>query len=159
MLTADALTRVIIPDPRDANDRRARMRAWMSTAPFDRIGMHPIRRVRSAGRLLWQFALLGDGARLCALRLSLIRATASGNVIRVLPEGWVDFARTPGPAQNTDTYGAQWWLMAAHGPGRPSRSLLTNPALANAFAAEGHEGQLYRGRAVEGSGHGAARPL
>ena len=42
MLTADALTRVVVPDPSDVNDRRARMRAWMSTALFDRIGMHPI---------------------------------------------------------------------------------------------------------------------
>ena len=32
--------------------------------------------------------------------------------------------------------------MLFRSPGRPSRSLLTNPALSNAFAAEGHEGQL-----------------
>lgn len=33
---------------------------------------------------------------------------------RILPEGWVDYARTPAPAQPTDTphgYGAHWWLL------------------------------------------------
>jgi CubicO group peptidase (beta-lactamase class C family) len=33
---------------------------------------------------------------------------------RLLPEGWVDYARTPAPAQPTDTehgYGAHWWLL------------------------------------------------
>lgn len=141
MLTADALTRVVVPDPSDVNDRRARMRAWMSTALFDRIGMHPIVEFDPQGAfygssLYW--ATARDYARFGYLYLR----DGVWNGDRVLPEGWVDFARTPGPAQNTDTYGAQWWLMAAHGPGRPSRSLLTNPALANAFAAEGHEGQL-----------------
>jgi CubicO group peptidase (beta-lactamase class C family) len=31
---------------------------------------------------------------------------------RLLPESWIDFARTPGPAQPEDgrSYGAQWWL-------------------------------------------------
>lgn len=33
---------------------------------------------------------------------------------RILPQGWVDYARTPAPAQPTDTprgYGAHWWLL------------------------------------------------
>jgi CubicO group peptidase (beta-lactamase class C family) len=33
---------------------------------------------------------------------------------RLLPEGWVDYGRTPAPAQPTDTdrgYGAHWWLL------------------------------------------------
>ncbi len=33
---------------------------------------------------------------------------------RILPEGWVDYARTPAAAQPTDTprgYGAHWWLL------------------------------------------------
>src|SRR5690606_28901421 len=42
ILISDALTRVIAPDAADANDRRARMRAWMDEALFDRIGMHPV---------------------------------------------------------------------------------------------------------------------
>ena len=54
----------------------------------------------------------------------------------------MDFARTPGPAQNTDTYGAGWWLTAAQGPGRPDRSLITDTGMADAFSAQGHEGQI-----------------
>lgn len=33
---------------------------------------------------------------------------------RILPEGWVDYARTPAPAQPADSphgYGAHWWLL------------------------------------------------
>jgi CubicO group peptidase (beta-lactamase class C family) len=29
---------------------------------------------------------------------------------RVLPEGWVDYSRTPAPAQNNGVYGAHLWL-------------------------------------------------
>ena len=47
---------------------------------------------------------------------------------RLLPEGWVDYARTPTPRQPIDEqgYGAQWWLDLA-GPG--------------SFSAQGYEGQ------------------
>ena len=49
---------------------------------------------------------------------------------RLLPEGWVDFARTPAPAPVDEEfgYGAHWWLWDRHGfPGT--------------FAAHGYEGQ------------------
>ena len=47
---------------------------------------------------------------------------------RVLPEGWVDYARTPTPVPETERlgYGAHWWLGMA-GPG--------------SFSANGYEGQ------------------
>lgn len=35
---------------------------------------------------------------------------------RILPEGWVDYTRTPTPSNPAGTYGAQWWLM----PDRPA---------------------------------------
>ncbi|MCE9649620.1 MAG: beta-lactamase family protein [Parvibaculum sp.] len=48
---------------------------------------------------------------------------------RILPEGWVDYARTPTWQQPTDSgpYGAQWWL-GVGGPG--------------SFSANGYEGQF-----------------
>jgi CubicO group peptidase (beta-lactamase class C family) len=49
---------------------------------------------------------------------------------RILPDGWVDFARTPAPAPVDEEfgYGAHWWLWDRHGfPGT--------------FAAHGYEGQ------------------
>jgi CubicO group peptidase (beta-lactamase class C family) len=45
---------------------------------------------------------------------------------RLLPEGWVDYARTPTPRSDDLSYGAHWWLW----PGRPG-----------AFYASGYEGQ------------------
>ena len=35
---------------------------------------------------------------------------------RILPEGWVDFTRTPAPAANNGTYGAHFWIAAEPGP-------------------------------------------
>lgn len=48
---------------------------------------------------------------------------------RILPEGWVDYARTPTPVPETERlgYGAHWWLGMA-GPG--------------SFSANGYEGQF-----------------
>ncbi|MCH2171877.1 beta-lactamase family protein [Myxococcota bacterium] len=46
---------------------------------------------------------------------------------RVLPEGWVDFARTPAPADPNQAYGAHFWLA-------PNSTLGT-------FSAEGYDGQ------------------
>jgi CubicO group peptidase (beta-lactamase class C family) len=61
---------------------------------------------------------------------------------RVLPEGWVDFARSHGPDPETDVYGAHWWLTPSEGPGRPDRALITDNALSDAFSAQGYEGQI-----------------
>lgn len=141
MLTSDALTRLIVPDPRDANDRRARMRAWMNTSLFDRIGIRPVIEFDPQGAfygssLYW--ATARDYARFGYLYLR----DGVWNGERVLPEGWVDFARTPGPDSNTDVYGAQWWLTPPNGTGRPDRSLIVNPDIRDAFSAQGHEGQI-----------------
>jgi len=35
---------------------------------------------------------------------------------RILPEGWVEFTRTPAPAKNNGAYGAHFWLNAEPGP-------------------------------------------
>lgn len=141
LLISDALTRVIVPDPRDAADRRARMRAWMQSSLFARIGMNPIVEFDPQGTfygssLYW--ATARDFARFGYLYLR--DGVWDGQ--RVMPEGWVDFARTPGPDPNTDVYGAHWWLTPAHGPGRPARSLITDNDMADAFSAQGHEGQI-----------------
>jgi CubicO group peptidase (beta-lactamase class C family) len=61
---------------------------------------------------------------------------------RVLPEGWVDFARTPGPGKNSDSYGAGWWVSPATGPGKPYPALIDSGSLRDAFRAQGFEGQF-----------------
>jgi CubicO group peptidase (beta-lactamase class C family) len=57
---------------------------------------------------------------------------------RVLPEGWVDFTRTPGRAENNGVYGAHFWVNAepAEGQFRPLRAGI------EAFAMQGNGGQF-----------------
>lgn len=141
VLISDALTRAIVADPQSATDRRNRMRAWMQDSLFGPIGMNPIVEFDPAGTyygsaLIW--ATARDWARFGMLYLR----DGVWNGRRVLPEGWVDFARTPGPDSNTDVYGAHWWLTPPNAEGRPMRSLITDPDLADAFSAQGHEGQI-----------------
>lgn len=141
VLISDALTRVIVPNPRDAIDRRNRMRAWMQDSLFGPIGMNPIVEFDPSGTyygsaLIW--ATARDWGRFGYLYLR--NGVWDGR--RVLPEGWVDFARTPGPDADTDIYGAHWWLTPSTGTGRPMRALIADNGLADAFHAQGHEGQI-----------------
>jgi len=60
---------------------------------------------------------------------------------RVLPEGWVDFARRPASGSDANIYGAGFWLTPADGQPRPPyTSAMTGPE--DAFEAQGFEGQL-----------------
>ncbi len=141
ILVADALTRAIVPNLADAKDRRDRMRAWMQQSLFARIGMDPVVEFDARG-LFYGSALIYATARDWARFGTLYLRDGMWDGVRVLPAGWVDFARTPGPAANSDVYGAHWWLTPAHGQGRPQRSLITDNAMADAFSAQGHEGQI-----------------
>lgn len=58
---------------------------------------------------------------------------------RLLPEGWVDFARTKTPADNANIYGAGWWI-TAYGEARTHAQNAKTPPW-DAFHAGGHEGQ------------------
>lgn len=141
LLISDALTRAIVPDPRDANDRRTRMLAWIRASLFEKIGMHPVVEFDPQG-LFYGSSLIWATARDFARFGQLYLRNGVWDGQPVLPEGWVDFARTPGPAPNTDTYGAQWWLTPVSGTGRPTRALVTDPSMRDVFSAQGHEGQL-----------------
>lgn len=141
VLIADALTRAIVPDPRDPNDRRRRMRAWMDQSLFGPIGMRPVVEFDPSG-LYYGSALIWATARDFARFGYLYLRGGVWDRRRVLPEGWVDFARTRGSDPDTDVYGAHWWLTPAHGEGTPMRSLIVHPDLRDAFSAQGHEGQI-----------------
>ena len=54
---------------------------------------------------------------------------------RILPEGWVDYARTPTPPSQGQ-YGALWWLNRGQGKHREWEGVPED-----AYAAEGHDGQ------------------
>ncbi|MEZ6022954.1 MAG: serine hydrolase [Hyphomonadaceae bacterium] len=141
ILIADALTRTVVPDPQSPTDRRNRMRAWMQDSLFGPIGMSPVVEFDPTG-LYYGSALVWATARDWARFGTLYLRDGVWDGTRVLPEGWVDFARTRGPDADTDVYGAHWWLTPTHGPGAPMRSLITDNAMADAFSAQGHEGQI-----------------
>jgi CubicO group peptidase (beta-lactamase class C family) len=141
VLVADALTRVIVPNPQNAIDRRNRMRAWMDQALFAPIGMHPIVEFDPAGTF-YGSALVWATARDYARFGYLYLRDGVWNGRRILPPGWVDFARAPGSDPNTDIYGAGWWITPPHGQGRPIHATIRDNALADVFMAQGHEGQL-----------------
>ena len=141
VLTADALSRAIIPDPASPADRRQRIRAWMQRSLFAPIGIDPIVEFDPRG-LYYGSALLWATARDYARFGTLYLRGGVWNGTRVLPEGWVDFARSRGPDSNTDIYGAHWWLTPASGTGAPMRSLIVDTSMSDAFSAQGHEGQV-----------------
>ena len=59
---------------------------------------------------------------------------------RILPEGWVDLARTPAPAAPDGEYGAHFWLNA--GAPDATRPPPIPRAPRDLFYASGHEGQI-----------------
>jgi CubicO group peptidase (beta-lactamase class C family) len=57
---------------------------------------------------------------------------------RILPEGWVDFARTLAPADNNGTYGAHFWINLEP---RKNQFVLLPGGPTSAFEASGNAGQ------------------
>lgn len=139
VLVSDALTRVIAPDVANADDRRARMRAWMDEALFGPLGMHPVVQFDAQGLFYGSSQIYATGRDFARFGLLYLRDGVWDGA-RVLPEGWVDFARTQGP--DGDVYGAHWWLTPTTGEGTPMRALITNNAMSDAFSAQGHSGQI-----------------
>ncbi len=76
---------------------------------------------------------------------------------RVLPEGWVDFARTAGKSENADIYGAGWWVTPAEGDGRPYQIAHRYRSATRRVQRGGLRRAVHADRAVEGSDHRAAR--
>jgi CubicO group peptidase (beta-lactamase class C family) len=141
VLIADALTRTIVPNPRNPIDRRDRMRAWMDQSLFALIGMHPLVEFDPQGTF-YGSALVWATARDFARFGYLYLRDGVWDGRRILPEGWVDFARSRGPDPASDVYGAGWWLTPSQGVGRPIHSTIRDNALADTFSAQGHEGQM-----------------
>jgi CubicO group peptidase (beta-lactamase class C family) len=106
------------------------MRAFMARELFEPLGMTSADpRFDAAGTFIgssFLYCTARDFARFGQLYL----ADGVWDGRRLLPKGWVDFARTPAPAPVEEDfgYGAHWWLWDGHGfPGT--------------FAAHGYEGQ------------------
>ncbi len=141
VLTADALTRAIVPNPESPTARRAAMMQWMNESLFDVIGMKAQPEFDASG-LVYGSALVYASARDFAKFGLLYLRDGTWDGQRVLPEGWVDFARTAGKSENADIYGAGWWVTPAEGDGRPYPSRIDTGPQRDAFSAEGFEGQF-----------------
>jgi CubicO group peptidase (beta-lactamase class C family) len=140
-MVADALTRIVVPDPQSPEDRRNRMRAWMDQVLFTPTGMHPIVQFDPSGTFYGSAEIYATARDFARFGLLYLR-DGMWDHQRLLPEGWVDFVRTPGPDVHTDIYGATWWLSPRHGTGSPVRGTITDNNLSDVFSAQGHEGQL-----------------
>ncbi len=105
---------------------------------FDRIGMDTVAEFDSKGTYLGG-SLIWASARDFAKFGYLYLRDGVWDGQRILPEGWVDFARAPGPAANTNVYGAGWWIIPATGPLTHRQNADSDPR--DAFHAGGHEGQ------------------
>ncbi|MGH8241308.1 MAG: serine hydrolase domain-containing protein, partial [Steroidobacteraceae bacterium] len=141
VLTADALTRAVVPNPESPQARRAAMLQWMHESLFDVIGIKPQPEFDAAG-LYYGSALIYASARDFAKFGLLYLRDGIWDGQRVLPEGWVDFARTAGKSENADSYGAGWWVTPSAGDGRPYKSRIDTGPQRDAFSAEGFEGQF-----------------
>jgi CubicO group peptidase (beta-lactamase class C family) len=123
-LVAAALQRRIGSYGRADIGGRQKFFDFMQTRLFRLIGMtsaapeFDLRGTYYGGSLLW--ATPQDWARFGLLYLR--DGVWDGQ--RLLPDGWVDFARTKSPAVNVDAYGASWWIspQGAGLPGPDSRS-------------------------------------
>lgn len=139
-LVSDALGRVFAPAAEPA-ERKARMAAVMKEELFAPLGMSSARPQFDAAGTFIGSALMYATARDWARFGLLYLRDGMWQGQRILPEGWVDYARTKTPAENCDIYGAGWWVTPATGQGKPLRALTPNGPR-DLFAAEGQEGQV-----------------
>jgi CubicO group peptidase (beta-lactamase class C family) len=128
-LISDALGRIYAPGTA-ATERRARLDEVLERELFAPLGMtSAVPEFDAAGTFVgsaFVHATARDFARFGLLYLR--DGVWEGR--RLLPPGWVDFARTRGPAPNSDRYGAGWWVEL---PGSPTPDV---------FSAQGRAGQL-----------------
>jgi CubicO group peptidase (beta-lactamase class C family) len=139
VLVADALTRLVASDAANPEERRAAMRAWMDEVLFAPLGMDPVVQFDAQGLFYGSSQIYATAREYARFGLLYLRDGVWDGQ-RILPQGWVDFARTPGP--DGDVYGAHWWLTPSEGSGAPVRALITDNGMADVFSAEGHAGQI-----------------
>jgi CubicO group peptidase (beta-lactamase class C family) len=117
------------------------MLQWMHSSLFDVLGMEAQPEFDATGLYYGSSMIYGTARDFARLGLLYLRdGVWDGR--RVLPEGWVDFARTSAPETNADIYGAGWWLNPQQGKGRPLQVLIDTGTERDAFRAQGFEGQV-----------------
>lgn len=141
-LIAAALGRLFAPGVTSPVERRARIAAVLRDELFAPIGMTSAQPEFDATGNFVGSALVYATARDWARFGLLYLRDGVWDKKRILPAGWVDFARTKNPADNADVYGAGFWITPATGDGKPYTSVGARSAARDLFIAQGHEGQL-----------------
>jgi CubicO group peptidase (beta-lactamase class C family) len=137
-LAAAELQTRLFPDAITPNARRAAMAAWIRDRLFAPIGMNGAVAEFDPAGTFYGGSLVYASARDFARFGELYRRDGDWNGRRVLPAGWVTFARTPTVYPN---YGAGFWLDP--GVGSAENRIFGGAASPkDAFAAEGHSGQM-----------------
>jgi CubicO group peptidase (beta-lactamase class C family) len=140
-LVAEALGRRFAAGATTPAARRAGMAEAMKRELFGPIGMTSAQPEFDAQGTFMGSALLYATARDFARFGLLYLRDGVWEGKRLLPAGWVDFARTRNPSSNSDVYGAGFWITPVEGTGHPLRALAPRGPR-DLFAAHGHEGQL-----------------
>ncbi len=141
ILIAAALARAVAPEAVTPDARRSSMRSFMQRELFDRIGMASAQPEFDASGTFLGSALVYATAQDFARFGLLYLRDGIWEGSRILPEGWVDFARTPATSSDANIYGAGFWVAPADGQPRPPYgSAIIVPR--DSFRAQGFEGQL-----------------
>ncbi|MDB4971288.1 MAG: hypothetical protein JWN44_6977 [Myxococcales bacterium] len=140
-LIAAALGRVFAPGVTAPVELRARLAAVMHDELFGPLGMSSAQPEFDATGNFVGSALVYATARDWARFGLLYLRDGVWDGKRILPAGWVDFARSKNPADNADIYGAGFWITPASGEGKPYRAIGAK-APRDLFLAQGHEGQV-----------------
>lgn len=114
--------------------------AWMQSELFKPIGVSATPEYDSAGTFLAGSLVYMSARDFAKFGYLYLRDGVWENQ-RLLPEGWVDSARSPGPDAESDNYGALWWLTPPDGRGVPSPGA-SDYGPRDLFSAQGHEGQI-----------------
>jgi len=125
-----------ITDPRYG---KMALKLWFLEALFTPLGMDAQPEFDASGTFLGGslvYASARDFARFGYLYLR----DGVWNGERLLPEGWVDFARRPHEGTGSNVYGAGWWIPPPEGE-EPTHPQSAKSAPYDAFHAGGNEGQ------------------
>lgn len=136
-LAAAELQAHLFPDLTAPEARRAAMADWIDSHLFRPLGMTTaVAEFDAAGTFVggsWVYASARDYAKFG----ELYRLDGVWRGRRILPAGWVKFARTP---TLEPTYGAGFWLEAP-ASAKPL-SLMAGKGPLDGFSAQGHDGQV-----------------
>jgi CubicO group peptidase (beta-lactamase class C family) len=139
-LVCDALGRAFAPGA-GPDPRRQRVADVLSRELFGPLGMTSATPEFDAQGTFIGSALVYATARDYARFGLLYLRDGVWDGKRILPTGWVDFARTRGPAPNSGLYGAGFWITPEPGDSQYAHALCPHGPR-DLFNAQGHEGQL-----------------